>query len=211
MVWSAEQCGAVPRRIEGERLFSLFHLDAYYGLRRSELCGLCWADVDLATRRVHVRQAQVDDELDSTKCEDSERVITVDQATADVLRAWRKAQLAERLAWAAVWTDTGRVFTREDGTPLRPGCRKRAVRHAGTPGLACPPSASTISATARPRCCSPRACRRRSSAEMLGHATCAFTMDVYTEVAEEMAEAAAVAIAAFIPRRAKTVPNGGRK
>ena len=44
---------------------------------------------------------------------------------------------------------------------------------------------------------------------MLGHATVAFTMDVYTEVAEELAEAAAVAIAAFIPRRAKNVPNGG--
>ena len=36
---------------------------------------------------------------------------------------------------------------------------------------------------------------------MLGHATVAFTMDVYTEVAEELADAAAVALAAFIPRR----------
>jgi hypothetical protein len=40
---------------------------------------------------------------------------------AAVLRAWRKTQLAERLAWAGAWTDSGRVFTREDGTPLRPG------------------------------------------------------------------------------------------
>jgi integrase len=37
--------------------------------------------------------------------------------------------------------------------------------------------------------------------QMLGHATVAFTMDVYTEVAEELAEAAAAAIAAYIPRR----------
>lgn len=37
--------------------------------------------------------------------------------------------------------------------------------------------------------------------QMLGHATVAFTMDVYTEVAEELSEAAAEAIAAFIPRR----------
>jgi hypothetical protein len=35
-------------------------------------------------------------------------------------------------------------------------------------------------------------------------------MDVYAEVAGELAEAAAVAIAAFIPRRAKNVPDGGR-
>ncbi len=53
--------------------------------------------------------------------------------------------------------------------------------------------------------------------EILGHSTSAFTADVYTEVAEELAEAAADAIAAFIPRRgrstadgATTVPHGGR-
>jgi hypothetical protein len=40
--------------------------------------------------------------------------------------------------------------------------------------------------------------------QMLGHATVAFTMDVYTEVAEELAEAAAAAIAAFIPRRRRS-------
>ena len=38
---------------------------------------------------------------------------------------------------------------------------------------------------------------------MVGRATVAFTMDIYTEVAEELAEAAAEAIAAFIPRRGK--------
>jgi hypothetical protein len=37
--------------------------------------------------------------------------------------------------------------------------------------------------------------------QMLGHATVAFTMEVYTEVAGELAEAAAEAIAAFILRR----------
>jgi hypothetical protein len=36
--------------------------------------------------------------------------------------------------------------------------------------------------------------------EILGHATSAFTADVYTEVAEELADAAAAAIAAYIPR-----------
>ena len=45
--------------------------------------------------------------------------------------------------------------------------------------------------------------------EVLRHCTVAFTMDVYTEVAEELADATAVAIATFIPRRAKTVPKWG--
>ena len=120
MVWSREQCGAFLDGIEDERLYSLYHVAAYFGMRRSEVAGLCWGDVDLATRRIHIRQAQVDDELDSTKSEDSERIVIIDQDTADVLRAWRKAQLAERMAWAGAWTDSGRVWTREDGTALRP-------------------------------------------------------------------------------------------
>ena len=73
MVWTREHCGAFLDGTEDERLYSLYHLAAYYGLRRSELCGLAWSETDLATRRVHVRQAQVDDELDSTKSEDSDR------------------------------------------------------------------------------------------------------------------------------------------
>jgi len=40
-------------------------------------------------------------------------------------------------------------------------------------------------------------------------ATSAFTADVYTEVAEELAQSAASAIAAFIPRRATNVPARG--
>jgi hypothetical protein len=75
---SGPHCGAFLDSIEAERLCALFELAAYTGLRRSELAGLDWADVDFATRRVHVRQAQVDDVLDDTKSEDSERIITLD-------------------------------------------------------------------------------------------------------------------------------------
>jgi integrase len=39
--------------------------------------------------------------------------------------------------------------------------------------------------------------------EILGHATSAFTADVYTEVAEELADAAAAAIASYVPRAAR--------
>ena len=114
----------------------------------------------------------------------------------------------QRMAWAGVWTDTGRVFTREDGTALRPAhVSERFDTLVSRLGL--PPvtlhglrhgSATMALAAGVPI---------KAISEMLGHATSAFTADVYTEVAEELAEAAAAAIAAFIPRRAKTVPNGG--
>jgi hypothetical protein len=41
---------------------------------------------------------------------------------------------------------------------------------------------------------------------ILGHATSASTANVYTEVAEDLAESAAEAIAAYVPRRASVVP-----
>jgi integrase len=171
-------------------------------MRRSELAGLYWPDVDLASRRIHVRQAQVDDELDSTKSEDSERIISLDKNRTETLKVWRKTQLAERLAWGAEWTDSGRVFTREDGTPLRPAWISvrfdTLATRAGLPpitlhGLRHGAATMLLAAGQPPKVVS----------EILGHATTAFTMDVYTEVAEELADAAAEAaeaLSAYIPR-----------
>ena len=47
--------------------------------------------------------------------------------------------------------------------------------------------------------------------ETMGHSTSAFTADVYVTVLEELSEAAAAAIAAFVPRRASNVPAEGGK
>jgi len=119
-----------------------------------------------------------------------------------VLAKWRKTQLAERMAWGPAWTDSGRVFTREDGTPLRPEwTSERFVTLAARLGL--PPvrfhdlrhgAATMLVAAVQPA---------KVVSEVLGHSTVAFTMDVYTSVAEELAESAASAIAAYIPRKAR--------
>jgi integrase len=158
--------------------------------------------VDLDNRHVHVLQAQVDDELDDTKSEDSERVIKIDQGTARVLRAWRKQQLKERLKWAGAWQDSGRVFTREDGTPLRPEWISEhfavLVRRAGLPPIRLHDlrhgSASMQLAAGTPL---------KVVSESMGHSTSAFTADVYVTVVEELSEAAAVAIEAFVPRKTR--------
>jgi integrase len=200
----------------GERLYALYHVAAYCGLRRSELAGLSWPDVDLDRRCLHIRQAQVEDELDSTKSEDSDRQVPLDEETAKVLTAWRKTQFEERMAWGPAWTDTGRVFTKEDGTPVRPGwisqrfgdlaeragAPPRPRRRPGEPiqRAGMPPirfhdlrhgTATMLFAAHQPP---------KIISEVLGHATVAFTMDVYTEVAE-LADAAMEALAAYIPRR----------
>jgi len=148
MVWTRKQCGAFLDAVEGQRLYSLFHVAAYYGLRRGELTSLRWADLDLKTRRLHVRG--------DVKSEDSDREIVIDQGTADVLKTWQEAQLFERLEWGEGWQDTGRVFTRQDGSPLRGGwVSERSGLSLRGPG--CRRSPSTGCGTALRRCCLPRA------------------------------------------------------
>ncbi|MFI6513571.1 tyrosine-type recombinase/integrase [Streptosporangium sp. NPDC050855] len=200
MVWTQHQCGAFLDITAEEWLHPLFQLAAYWGLRRGELVGLEWGDVGLDTRRVHIRQAQPDDELDDTKTENSDRVITIDEETAATLKAWRKRQTAKRLEWGEAWVDSGRVFTKENGEPLRPEyVSERFGTLAARAGL--PPvrfhdlrhGAATMLLTA--------GVPIKVISEILGHATSSFTSDVYTSVAEELSEQAAAAIAAFVPRQ----------
>ncbi|HUK72224.1 MAG TPA: tyrosine-type recombinase/integrase [Streptosporangiaceae bacterium] len=201
MVWDASQCGAFLDYIAADRLYPLYHLIAHYGLRRSEACKLAWADYD--SRHLHIRESGGDE----TKTESSERVVTVDAGTDRVLTAWRKTQLAERMRYGAAWQDSGRMFTAENGAALRvESISERFDRLVAKSGL--PPvtlhglrhgAASMLLAAGVPL---------KVTSEILGHASSAFTADVYTSVSEELAESAASAIGAFIPR-ATRVPEAG--
>jgi integrase len=195
MVWDAAVTGQFLDSIEGDRLYPLYHLATYWGMRRHELVNLTWADTDLATRRLHVHG--------DVKSEDSDRIVIVDAGTAEVLKNWRDAQAFEALEWGDAWTDSGRVFTRENGEPLRPAYVSEhfavLIRQAGLPPVRFHDlrhgSASLLMAAGQPP---------KVVSEIMGHSTVSFTMDTYEVVAEELAEAAAVAIEAFVPRRNRT-------
>ena len=201
MVWTSEQAGQFLDSIGDDRLYPLYCLGSYWGLRRGELHRLEWSDVDLASRKLHVRG--------NVKSEDSDRILTIDPATAEVLLNWQGRQLLESAAWDTGWQDSGRVFTREDGAPLRAGqISEHFELLVGKAGL--PPvrfhdlrhgAASMLVAAGQPI---------KVVSGILGHATSAFTADVYVTVAEELNEAAAAAISAFIPRRVINESSQGR-
>ncbi|WP_328933270.1 MULTISPECIES: site-specific integrase [unclassified Streptomyces] len=251
MVWTSDQCGAFLDFAEAseERLYPAFHLDAYYGPRRGELVGAEEQDLSLERRRLHVLQAQSDDELDETKTEAGYRQIPLDDETVRVHKAWHVRKLEERLKWGEAYKDSGRVYCYEDGTALKPEYLssrfkilleryakirervlkdgwsvERTVRKYRTTEaavevalrLTLPPirfhdlrhGAATMLIAA--------GVDDKFVSEVLGHASVAFTKDVYAVVAEELSEDATRKIAAFIPRasrpvavRAISVPSGG--
>jgi integrase len=115
MVWLPVHTGKFLDTIGGERLFALFSLAAYCGLRRDEVAGLTWAEVDLDEGVAFVRETGSGD---GPKSESGVRAVPLPPTVVPSLKAWRARQAADRLAWGSDWMDTDLVFTHEDGTPV---------------------------------------------------------------------------------------------
>jgi len=113
------------------------------GLRRGEALGLAWADVDLDSGRLTIRQAlhRVDGELrlEQVKTEASVAVLPIPAALVTILRGHRRRQLEERFSAGSEWQDTRLVFTTAMGGYLEPRNINRAFHNlcarAGVPQL----------------------------------------------------------------------------
>jgi integrase len=132
-VWTREEVQAFirHRRSAEHRLWPLWMVALGTGMRRGELLGLRWKDVDLDKAVVRVRQqlVSVDGVLrfETPKTQDtSRRTISVDASVVEALRAQRKAQAAELLSAGRDRQDHGLVFTAPDGSPLSPGAITQA-------------------------------------------------------------------------------------
>jgi integrase len=108
----------------GERFEAIYVLALTLGMRRGEVLGLSWADVDLDSRTLRVSQAmqRFDGRLQVTevKTERSRRVIAMPEIVLKALKARRAQQAQERLLAGLRWRDTGLVFTSPTGGPLEP-------------------------------------------------------------------------------------------
>ena len=139
--WTAQQLQAFLRAAAGHRLFPAFWLLAATGMRRSELLGLRWDDVDFKTARVSVNRGlvAVAYELHESrgKTSNSRRAIALDPTTIKVLTAWRDWQQAEQEACGV--GSEGWVFTNTDGKHVHPHSIsqtfERIANRAGVPRI----------------------------------------------------------------------------
>ncbi len=199
MVWLPAHTGRFLDAIASERLFALFCLVAYCGLRRDEVIGLGWAEADLDEGVVYVRETGGGD---GPKSEAGVRVVPLPGPVMQALRPWRAQQAADRLAWGPDWADTGLVFTREDGTAV-PGqwvsVRFETLAYrAGLPPIRFHDLRHGAASLAKAA-----GLDSKYIAALLGHARSSFTDDVYVTLFPEVAKAAAEAAAAIVPRAGK--------
>lgn len=196
-VWTAPHVRAFLAHPSLSRDVGLWTVALGTGMRRAELLGLAWADVDLDAARVRVWRGRVIADggprtQEDVKTASSSRELSLDPYLIAALRRHRSAQHAERLAAGPVWQDTGYVFTDPEGLPLHPNTVSarwaRAVKAAGLPGIRLHDARHTYATLALSAGVPLLVVSRR-----LGHATLAITSDLYGHVLRSDDEAAAEA------------------
>jgi integrase len=197
--WSADDLRRFLDAISGDRLEAAFVLLATTGMRRGEVLGLRWIDVDLSSRRCSIVQTltTVNNELLLTapKTAKSRRRLALDARTATALRDHRRRQAEERLAAGELWdVTTDLVFTDEVGGPLHPDGFTRSfirlARAAGLPRIRLHDLRHSYATLALQSGVHPKVVSER-----LGHATVGITLDLYSHVVEGLDAEAADAVA----------------
>lgn len=190
-VWTPDQAGAFLDAIVGERLYPLYALAIGTGMRRGEMLQLRWSDVDLETGCLQIRAGKTDAAV---------RTVWLDGQTVEVLRRWRRQQVAERLAAGPVWGDGEWVFTNELGNRPRPETVTKAIhrlaRVAGLPEVKLHSlrhlRVHVLIATGEDIAV---------IAKMMGHATSRVTEAVYGDLLPAKGQDVTRRAAAAIPRR----------
>jgi integrase len=198
--WSQAQLNAWLASVQDDRLSAAWRLVAYTGLRRGEVLGLRWDDVDLANGAVRVSEALVmvnyTVQVSRPKTERSRRTIALDAVTLAALRGWRKRQNEEHLQVGARYVQSGRVFTNPDGSQIHPqrfsDWFEQRARAAKVPVIRLHDVRHTHASRGLEAGVPLLVMSRR-----LGHVSSAFTADVYGHVLPAQDKEAAEQIAAL--------------
>jgi integrase len=205
-IFTAEQAGTFLDFVKDHRLSALFRVAFSLGLRRGELLGLRWSDIDLEAGTLEVNQAlqRVSSELEiaELKTETSHRAFDLNKAPEllDALRAHRTRQLEERLALGERWRNSGMVFCSTVGTPMEPRNLNRAfdklVKDAGLPKIRLH--------DARHSCATfllSQGVPMRTVMEILGHSQISLTMNTYSQIIPQMTKDAIGLVDSVLARK----------
>jgi integrase len=95
------EIAAILRELEGaEPVRTAFLIAAVMGMRRGEIFGLKWSDIDFDRANLHVRRSYVDGVVGPPKTDSSRRPLPIPPAALETLRTWKeKAYYAKPDDW----------------------------------------------------------------------------------------------------------------
>jgi integrase len=201
-VWTPRQLRSFVEFTQDDRLAAAWLLLVTTGMRRGEVIGLAWENVDFANARIAVVQSlsvvnYQDVRLIQPKTSKGRRSIALDPTTLAALHAHRARQLEERLNWGEAWVESGLVFTREDGTTIHPqrmtSWFEQLARDANLPRIRLHDLRHSYATAALAS-----GIPAKVVSERLGHASVTITLDTYSHILPSMQEDAANSVANLI-------------
>lgn len=127
-----EQAARLLELLDGEdvQYRTMIKMFMFTGMRREELCGLEWKDIDFKTSVIRIERASlyIPHEgiiTESTKNTSSTRYMKAPVVAIQLLKEYRSWQAQRRLSMGDRWVDCDRLFTKPDGSPIHPdtiGC-----------------------------------------------------------------------------------------
>ena len=165
------------------------------GLRRGELLGLRWSDVDLGDEpevRVSRSLHQAGNELwfGACKTKKSRRTVPLPDVVAATLREHKKEQAEQRLSLGEKYHDQGLIFSYVDGSPWKPQEFSTSfhwhTRHKGFPHVRFHDLRHAAASTLLRANVHPKIVQER-----LGHSTISITLDTYSHIVPSMQREAA--------------------
>jgi integrase len=188
--------------VRDDRFCAAFYLAAASGMRRGELLGLRWCDLDLDAQQLSVVQCLVEVahavRIGPPKSDRSRRTIALDGKTTAVLLEHKRSQQEKRRKQGGRLAPQELVFAEADGSPIHPACFSqifgRRVAAAQVPRIRFHDLRHTHATLALRAQVHPKIVSER-----LGHSTIAITLDTYSHCIPSMQREAAEVIAGFLP------------
>ena len=184
----------------GDRLEVLYIVAVTTGMRRGELQGLKWEDLDLEAGTLQVRRSLSEPKggwIFEAPKSGRGRSIRLTRKAISALRQLRKRQLEERMQKAGLWSDYGLVFPSAIGTPISGGNLNRSFKaileRANLPTVRFHDLRHTCATLLLRQGVNPKYVE-----ELLGHADISLTLNVYSHILPDMGDAAAGAMDAAL-------------
>ncbi|GGP55474.1 site-specific integrase [Streptomyces abikoensis] len=187
-VWTLGQTADFILTARRDPLYAAFMLAIGLGLRRGELVGLRWQDIDFESRTLQVlkqRQRVMGENYEDDTKNRRKRTLPLPLLCVAPLRWQRLRQEAMRVKAGSSWHETDLVFTTRTGRPIEGSNVLRSfyrlTDRAGLPRIRVHDArhgAATLLAVGN--------VHPRVAMEILGHSKISVTMDVYTHVPDEL-------------------------
>lgn len=108
------------------------NISFWTGLRRGEVSGLEWNNVDLQAMEIHVKQQMIvlnkgRYEITTPKTKNSYRTVPIGQTLVNILKKQRKIQLERKILYGKNYQDSNFVCTHPNGKPVTPNSIKYEV------------------------------------------------------------------------------------